>query len=163
MPTIHNAQYNPRGKQRACEYVFPYGDKSFDVALAASLFTHLRPFEGERYLEEVSRVLRPGGRLLGTWFLIDEKAEELLRSSRSASLEDAPTLDHEFTDEHGNTFRSPFAGTPEHMITIDEQLVRDQHDRASLEIVEVLYGSWREGPGRGWPGQDMVVSRRSAK
>jgi SAM-dependent methyltransferase len=157
---IHNGQYNPRGTQRADEYVFPYGDERFDVALAASLFTHLRPFEGEHYLEEACRVLRPGGRLLSTWFLINDRAEELLRSARSAPAGNALKLDRELTDERGNPFRSQFPEAPEHMIAIDEQAVRDQHDRAGLEIVEVLYGSWPEGPGRRWPGQDMVVSQR---
>jgi len=157
---IHNAQYNPKGTQHADEYVFPYGDESFDAVLAASLFTHLQPFEGQHYLREACRVLRPGGRLLSTWFLINDKAEELLRARRSARSGSAVKLDRELTDERGNPFRSQFPEAPEHMIAIDEQAVRDQHDRAGLEIVEVLYGSWPGGPGLGWPGQDMIVSRR---
>lgn len=158
---IHNAQYNPKGTQRADAYVFPYGDESFDVVLAASVFTHLRPFEGGRYLREARRVLRADGRQLSTWFLINEEVEELLRFPRSARFE-APKLRRSFTDERGNPFRSPFAETPEHMIALDEQLVRDQHEQAGLEIVAVIRGSWPGGPGGRWPGQDMIVSRRAA-
>jgi SAM-dependent methyltransferase len=166
---LHNAQYNPKGTQRADEYVFPYADESFDVALAASLFTHLRPFEGQRYLEEAARVLRPGGRLLSTWFLINDESEELVAAGKAAmpglfTASPGPLqLTHSFTDERGNPFRSPAAETPEHMIAIDEQAVVAQHERAGLEVVEVLYGSW---PGRNaqpnGSGQDIVISQRSA-
>lgn len=165
---LHNAQYNPAGRQRADEYVFPYADERFDVALAASLFTHLRPFEGQRYLEETHRVLRHGGHLLSTWFLINDEAEDLLEQGlattpgRFASGAEPVRLAHSFTDERGNPFRSSAPKTPEHMIAIDEQRVREQHERAGLEIVEIIYGSW---PGRqvapGGSGQDMIVSARA--
>jgi SAM-dependent methyltransferase len=161
---IHNAQYNPKGSQRADEYDFPYADDRFDVALAASLFTHLRPFEGERYLQEVSRVLRPGGRLLGTWFLINDEAAELLERDMAvtpgvATAERRPLkLNHSFTDVRGTEFRSPFAETPEHMIAIAEDTVVAQHERAGLEVVEIIYGSWPgRGPRQQWPGQDMII------
>ena len=160
---LHNAQYNPQGSQRADEYDFPYPDASFDVALAASLFTHLRPFEGERYLAEVGRVLRPGGRLIATWFLINEEAEELLAGgkARDRALQPPVKLTHSFTDERGNTFRSPHAETPEHLVAIDEDLIRGQYERAGLRVIEILPGGW---PGRDDPAsrmnQDTIVAER---
>ncbi len=166
---LHNAQYNPAGTQRADAYVFPYGDARFDVALAASLFTHLRPFEGQRYLDEAKRVLRPGGYLFGTWFLINEEAEDLLERDKAmtpgifTASQPPLKLTYSFTDERGNGFRSPAAKTPEHMIAIDEQAVIAQHEHAGLEIVEILYGSWpgREARRNG-SGQDMIIARRPA-
>ncbi len=163
---LHNAQYNPAGSQRADEYTFPYADDSFDVALAASLFTHLRPFEGQRYLDEISRVLRPGGHLLGTWFLINEEAEDLLAGGRARqrALQPPVQLRHSFTDERGNPFRSPHLETPEHLIAIDQSLVAAQYDRAGLEIVAILPGGW---PGREEPpsrmNQDTVVAVQPAR
>ena len=47
---IRNAQYNPTGSHEARAYSFPYPDREFDLALAASVFTHLRPGEIERYV-----------------------------------------------------------------------------------------------------------------
>jgi len=38
-----------------------------------SLFTHLRPAEANRYLAEISRVLKPGGRALVTGFLLNSE------------------------------------------------------------------------------------------
>ncbi len=164
---LHNAQYNPHGTQRADQYDFPYPDDSFDVALAASLFTHLRPFEGQRYLQEAGRVLRPGGRLLSTWFLINDEAREMLERglAKDRGLQPPVKLAHSFTDEHGNRFHSPHAHTPEHLIAIDEDLVRAQHERAGIEIVTILLGGWpgRESPESGMNQDTIIAERRPAR
>lgn len=164
---LHNAQYNPNGSQAACDYDFPYADAEFDVAVAASLFTHLRPFESRRYLEEAARVLRGGGRLLGTWFLLNAESRDLIAQGRARQGgvfgEQRPPLElHEFSDERGFEFASPHAEVPEHMILVDEELVRSLHERAGLRIVEVRYGRWagREG-GPAQFGQDLLVAERS--
>lgn len=164
---LHNRQYNPRGRQRASEYTFPYADATFDVAVAASLFTHLQPFESDRYLEETARTLLPGGRLVGTWYLINDEAEELLTAGRAPrpglQAESRPPLklDHHLTDERGNRFRAPEEKIPEHLIAVYEEDVRAQHERAGLRIVEVRLGAW---PGRELGpeglGQDTVIAER---
>ncbi|HEX6388809.1 MAG TPA: methyltransferase domain-containing protein, partial [Solirubrobacteraceae bacterium] len=64
---VHNPRYNPRGSQPADAYTFPYGEERFDFAFATSLFTHLQPAAIDRYLREIGRVLRPGGRALVTF------------------------------------------------------------------------------------------------
>ena len=73
-------------------------------------------------------------------------------------------LPHSLTDERGNPFRSRVAATPEYMIAIDEQLALSQHQRAGLEIVDVLYGSWPgRKPRRTWPAQDAILAERPAE
>lgn len=164
---LHNAQYNPKGRQEACEYDFPYADADFDVAVAASLFTHLRPFEAHRYLEEAARVLRPGGRLLGTWFLLNDESRELIAAGRARAGgvfgEQKPPLSlHEFTDERGFDFSSTHADVPEYMIVADEEMVRELHERAGLRIAEARYGHWAgrdDGPDRF--GQDLLIAERA--
>ena len=68
---IANGQYNAAGELRAERYVMPYGDEQFDVVYAASLFTHLLPGETQNYLAETARVLKPGGRALFSFFVLD--------------------------------------------------------------------------------------------
>jgi SAM-dependent methyltransferase len=58
--------YNPKGTVRGTEVVFPTGDRSIDLAFAASLFTHLLEPDANHYLREVTRVLAPGGLFLPT-------------------------------------------------------------------------------------------------
>lgn len=68
---VHNTHYNPGGVHSAASYRFPYPDRHFDVVFAASVFTHMVPDNVANYFREASRVLRPGGRCLFSFFLLD--------------------------------------------------------------------------------------------
>ena len=73
---IKNAAYNPAGDILASEYQFPYEDERFDVVFLPSVFTHMDQEGFERYVAEIHRVMKPGGRLLSWHFLIDETRSE---------------------------------------------------------------------------------------
>ena len=66
---LYNSFYNRRGVS-ASQYRFPYDDASFDFAFATSVFTHLDVDSTRNYLNEAHRVLRNGGRLLATFFVL---------------------------------------------------------------------------------------------
>lgn len=151
---IRNAQYNPTGSQEARAYRFPYPDREFDLALAASVFTHLRPGEIERYVSEAARVLKPGGRLLASFFLLNEDAELRLAASRH------PVLAEEQRDG-GVPYRTGDPATPEHMIVVFERDVGEMYAGAGLEVESVRYGKWcgRSDAYLGY-SQDLVVARR---
>src|SRR5262249_27011875 len=68
---VHNTYYNPRGQVKATEYRFPYPDATFDVAYAASVFTHMLPDTTAHYFRETARVLKPSGRAVFSCFLLD--------------------------------------------------------------------------------------------
>ena len=53
-------------------FVFPYDDDVFDVAHLSSVFTHLLPTTIDHYLREINRVLRPGGRCVSTFFVLND-------------------------------------------------------------------------------------------
>lgn len=64
-----NEMYNPAGAVDPTLVTFPYEDGEFDLVIAGSLFTHLQSAEvAGRYLDELARVLRPGGAAFTTWF-----------------------------------------------------------------------------------------------
>jgi SAM-dependent methyltransferase len=54
----------------ALELAFPVADGSIDFAIATSLFTHMFSEEVGHYLAQAARVLRPGGVLFATAFLL---------------------------------------------------------------------------------------------
>jgi SAM-dependent methyltransferase len=58
---VYSQAYNPSGRLRATEAVFPAAGGSIDFAFAASVFTHLLEADARHYLQEVKRVLAPGG------------------------------------------------------------------------------------------------------
>jgi ubiquinone/menaquinone biosynthesis C-methylase UbiE len=87
---VHNDLYNPTGRYPATEYVFPYPASSFDVIFMTSVFTHMLTDEVKNYAKEIARVLKPGGRLYVTAFLLDRKMEkEFPFSSQDHSYADA--------------------------------------------------------------------------
>jgi SAM-dependent methyltransferase len=154
LAAIRNPQYNPRGPQLASEYRFPYADESFDIAIATSVFTHMRPKETGRYLEEAARTLRPGGRLLGTFFLLNEESARLAAAGRARI-----SFDHEFSDDSGRPHWGDSSQMPEYALALRESDAREMHEEAGLRVETILYGSW---PGRGRVGRnhDLVVARK---
>ncbi len=66
---VRNSRYSPDAPFPADWVEFPCIDASADVVLALSLFTHLEtPAAVGAYLYEITRVLKPGGKLLASFF-----------------------------------------------------------------------------------------------
>jgi SAM-dependent methyltransferase len=142
-----NERYNPHGAVSAAQWRFPYEDRSFDFAISTSVFTHLGPAEVQNYLREAFRVLRPGGRLFGTWFLL---GGERPRAPGAAGDEGAW-----FPVELGG-HRVVSRRVPEFAIAFGERTVLDWHADAGFGDVRVEHGSWlgADGPAR----QDLAVA-----
>lgn len=130
---LFNARYNPGGTQDAASFVFPYADATFDLAIATSVFTHLLPDAADRYLAEAARVLRPGGRLFATFFLLGDDAGE-----------DVRLLD---------------PAMPEERVDLREGWVRDALRRHGFGAVAVHPGSW-SGRAEHTSFQDIIVAER---
>jgi SAM-dependent methyltransferase len=81
---VFNQHYNPSGSIGSSEFRFPYGDENFDLIVVTSVFTHMRASDVAHYLDEMRRVLRPGGRVLATCFLLNEESRRLIQEGRSS-------------------------------------------------------------------------------
>ena len=139
---VRNRQYNPDGGVEASEFEFPYESERFDLAVASSVFTHMRPDGIRRYLAEAARVLRPGGRLVSEFFALDSTAVELLERGRTAFA-----LDHEFVDESGTPFFGSDPRVPEYNVAIREQDLRQMAATAGLEVAGIEFGRWSARSG----------------
>ena len=152
---VHNGTYNPSGKRRAVEYVFPFPDLSFDFVIFGSVFTHLRAEEAEHYLSEVRRVLRPGGRLFSTWYLLNEESRRLMAEHAEAfqvvhPMDGCPSC------------RTAYPERPEDLIGYDEGHVLEMLERCGLAVKPpVHYGSW-SGRRACRNDQDVIVAERAA-
>jgi len=128
---VFNSQTNPGGRLQARTYQFPLAGSQFDFIFLTSVFTHMLVADIENYLKEISRLLKGGGRLLATYFLLDEATRERLRRTRSR-------------------FRHPYAAglvidpkMPEASIAHEEKEIRRLHQKSGLRIQEpIRYGSW---------------------
>ncbi len=156
---VRNRQYNRHGGSPAAEYEFPFADSAFDVALAASVFTHMEPDGVRRYLEETFRVLRPGGSLACTFFLVDDEVESLLAANRGAF-----SLDHRLTDAEGSAYLATDARVPEFCVGIfARQLLPVAAEVGFESDPAILHGWWSGRPAEpGVPYQDVLNLRKPA-
>jgi SAM-dependent methyltransferase len=145
---IFNARYNRGGSQRADEYRFPYADDSFDFVLATSVFTHLLEADAANYVAECARVLAPGGRLLATFFLLNDSSRALIRDGRSGLAFLDPGERVAILDED----------LPEEAVAYDDEWVLEALRAGGLDLAGIHLGSW---PGRDEFAsfQDIVVAR----
>ncbi len=64
-----NEQYNPKGKLDPAALRLPVKSQTVDAVLCMSLFSHLETLSvAQRYVDEIFRVLKPGGRFFSSWF-----------------------------------------------------------------------------------------------
>ena len=145
---IQNGAYNPKGIYKSSDFLFPYPDGSFDVVLLASLFTHMLPADVKHYMSEIVRVLKPGGRSLITFFLLNEESLALSKEGKGFF-----EFEHEMRG-----YRTNNVDHPEAAIAYPEAFVRDLYGECCLALREPLrYGMWC-GRTNGMSGQDVVIA-----
>lgn len=144
---IYSDWYNLGSSLKAENYVFPASDCTFDIAFASSLFTHLLPDETAQYLRESYRVLKPGGRLLLTCFIINpfNRYGQHLVQGRRFSL---ASPQHFVIDR----------AAPSRGVAYDEASIRSLVHDAGFRIAEVSFGRWSNGIDVIGAFQDVIVA-----
>jgi SAM-dependent methyltransferase len=145
---IANSHYNPRGTIAPENFPFPCADASVDLAVATSLFTHLLPAAAARYAAETARVLKPGGRALLSFFLLDDALRSRLDDPRVR-----PPF-HHFPEEY---YAVTDPTDPELGVAYDLRVVHDAFAAVHLPIVRVERGSWAMHPNA-LSFQDFVLA-----
>jgi SAM-dependent methyltransferase len=143
---IYNSHYNRSGVP-AAQFRFPYADASFDLAFATSVFTHLDVEAMRNYLAEAQRVLRPGGTLLATFFLLDDEVKSRLGTDTALDFK-VDRGSWRLLDEHD----------PDWAIAIERNLLTDLLPPNAWHEPQIEHGSWRHRGGTSF--QDVVVAVR---
>ena len=147
---IANEAYNPRGRMLASSYRFPFPDHQFDFIFLGSVFTHVLPDGVEQYVREISRVLRPGGTCVASYFLLNDESRSGVEAGRSfmsfsVAHESGLCLLHDATKR-------------EAAVALDEGFVRNRYERSHLLIRDVRRGHWWSGLA---DDQDVVTAVRT--
>jgi SAM-dependent methyltransferase len=149
---VHNRVYNPSGSLDPESFAFPYPDESFDFVFLTSVFTHLLPPEVRHYMEQIRRVLKPTGRSLMTFFLLNPAATTAIETGKAK---------RKFAHE-GDGYRYDNPRRPEVAVAYREEDALALIEDAGLALEgPVHHGNWT---GR-WPaaaGQDVIVVKRSS-
>ena len=137
---------NIRSKYPICQFSLPIPKANlfnykFDVVLAKSLFTHLLSSETEDYLQLIKDYLRPGGRCLATFFLLDKVEPKGRYTFKGVSY---PEAYERITDKKA-------------AVAYDEKWLLGLLKKMGFSV-EVYYGSWR-GNREGLSFQDIIILR----
>lgn len=146
---LHSVQFNPGGAASSASFAFPYEDDTFDVAFLSSVFTHVLPDTVERYLHELARVLKPGGRCLASYFLLNDVSERAIAEGRVRDF-------HRFPQRLEGC-RVLSLEVPEKAVAHEEPRIIGLYAKSGLRIIEpIRYGTWAGRVAR--TGQDIVLS-----
>ena len=150
---VRNLAYNPNAQHRAETYNFPFDDRSFDMILLKSVFTHMRPLEVSNYISEVARLLKSDGRCLATFFLLNDEQRTLANKGAN---------DLAFNYGEGE-WRYVRQDSPESAVAYDESFVMELLEKYGLTVRKKMYGSW-SGREDGWSYQDiLIISHKKAQ
>ena len=144
--------YNPKAKQKAVDYKFPFDDKAFDFQWSTSVFTHMMLDEVDNYLSEISRTLRKNARCWNTIYLLDEDAENLQAAPEPKRMHLAYQIDSgRLIDEK----------VPEKLIAFRQRLITDLYKKNGLRIEDIRYGPWSGRDYNIRSGfQDTIIARK---
>jgi ubiquinone/menaquinone biosynthesis C-methylase UbiE len=149
---LKNDLYNLGTDREARDFVFPYREEEFDLVFLTSVFTHMVLADVENYLEQIHRVLKPGGRCFATFFLINEEAEALMKQKGNLMFR------HRL--EHHSLFH---ARVKEANVAYDEHyLLHEMIVPRGFRMLGVHYGFWPGRPKSAWANfQDICVFQKS--
>jgi len=152
---VYNRLYNPGGTQRAGDYRLPYRDAEFDFVFLCSVFTHLLPPDLEHYFSEISRVLKPGGRCVISYFLLNPESLRAMTTGRNAIKPD-----HLFQE---GVCRVASLESPETTVAYDEPYIRGLYLKHGLSVCEITYGFWSGRQDLVRSLQDVVIALRETR
>ena len=151
-----------KGDLPAGELRFPYPDADFDLVFLFSVFTHMLPKGVERYLAEIRRVLRPGGRNVITWFLLNDESRQALDEQHDERSDRASNAHKSRFSHDLGVCRVADRARPEAVVAFDERFVLDTYAKNGLEVDHPIhYGSWI-GREDTLLNQDVVLAHRPA-
>jgi SAM-dependent methyltransferase len=156
-----NSFYAKGVKQSQAPWDFK--DKSFNLVTAVSVWTHFSEDDWIYYLNEVSRVLKPGGRAIITFFILDEEYTKSLPKRNDDISKFYPQPKSKWIFDMPAYGSSDFlhpknVSVPEVAIGVRESRFKVAVDEAGLVVKDYRPGCWKEQPG--YIFQDVVVFER---
>ncbi|NBC82076.1 MAG: methyltransferase domain-containing protein [Bacteroidetes bacterium] len=145
---LRNDLYNLKTKDEAKSFVFPYMDNEFDLVFLFSVFSHMMPEDVDNYLNQIQRVLKPGGTCLATFFIINNQSRALMENKNGLKF-NYNKGDYALLDEK----------VKEANVAYNERYLKNIINKNDLKIENIHFGFWS---GRNKSDcvdfQDIVIS-----
>lgn len=131
-----------------------FGTECFDVIVAFSVFTHLSSDDTNKYIQSLARLLRPGGKLLISAFLINSFTKKCIQQRVSAIIFDTQS------SPGGGVYS---ANKLDQMAAVgfSETVLIDIASQHHLALTDIHYGRWSGRPSVS-SFQDIVVLQKAA-
>lgn len=149
---VKNQFYNPKGTISSEKYEFPAKNEQCTFAFATSVFTHMLPAEIEQYIKESARVLKKGGKVFFTFFLIPDNA-----ISNDKSGFETHCINFQYLFE--NVAFYSHKDCIEAETGYKESWVKNLFAKNGLHIRNIHTGKWKD-PKNGLSYQDIIVAEK---
>lgn len=128
-------------------------DDSFDLAVAFSVFTHLKLKEIDKCLGHFSRILRPGGQIVFSSFLINNSSRKYLKQG----VPKVPFGGDIFNDKNMYISNNDDELAA---VAFSESALLDIALKYDLHAISIVYGNWCGKPSF-TTMQDVVVLKKT--
>jgi SAM-dependent methyltransferase len=125
----------------------------YNVQWTSSVFTHLTPQACDAAMEAIAAALTPDGLAINTWLVIDDASLRALA---------ARITDRELPFDFGD-FLTYRRDNPLVCTAYKAGFVKRCHERAGLELIDFLPGSWRGDADNKVSYMDITVARRAPR
>lgn len=142
---LKNDLYNLSTEDKAQNFQFPYPDNSFDCIILTSVFTHMMPEDVENYLSQIHRVMKPGGKCLVTFFILNETISQLMVSGKTY-----------FKFHSFGNYGLLDKNVKEANVAFQEDYLLKIFDKYQLKISLIDYGKW-SGNENALDFQDVII------
>ena len=148
---LKNDLYNLKTSQTAKNFVFPYRDNDFDLAVLTSVFTHMLPEDVENYTREIHRVLKVGRKCLVTYFILNPESKNYMKSNSG--------FDFKF---NFGSYSLLDKNVKEANVAYEEEYLINLISQNNLTLEKTLYGFWSGRPrNESFDFQDtLILSKR---
>lgn len=140
--------------------------ESCNLVTALSVWTHLGEDDASFYLREVSRVLKPNGLAIITFFILDESYKNNLHMMQGNmgefhNTQSSRWVFSEYAYGSKDWFYPKWASVPEKAIAITRSGIETLVEDVGLTLNMQYIGNWKEVPGVYF--QDILVLRKPSK
>lgn len=145
---------------RAETFEFPYETNQFDCAVLHSVFTHMLSQAVANYVRNLARVVKPGGRILVSVFLLDNSPEAGTGGEPWADSERRGALQEMLSPIHRGRLRVLKPENPEYMVAYRLEYLTTIFEKFGCRLVgEPLWGSW-SGRSDSYCYQDYLLFQK---
>jgi len=151
---IHSPIHNPKGKLKVTDTHLPAGEAWADLIVLQSVFTHMFSWDIAHYLQEFRRILKPGGKVFASFFVLDDEARELIKKTK-------PALQFKHQLEPGCFINNKTY--PEGAIAYTPEKLHELLRIGGLQLAQPIHPGFWSGRQGDFDGQDIAILERPGR